>query len=75
MFPSGQATPRSEYSQAMAANRLVPTKVPDLTTDTTPYRDLRVVSGVAAGIEQPLRTASREGSCHDPLIAADRVAP
>lgn len=65
--------PRSAYFQALAANRLVPINVVDLTADTIPYWELRAKSPVATGIEDPFLTAYREGSFHYLLIAADRV--
>lgn len=67
--------PRSAYFRAMAAHRLVPISVVDLTTDTIPYWELRTASSVATGIEEPFLTAYREGSFHYLLIAADRVGP
>lgn len=65
--------PRSAYFKAMAANRLVPMHVLDLTAATIPYWELRAKSSVATGIEDPFLTAYREGSFHYLLIAADRV--
>jgi geranyl diphosphate 2-C-methyltransferase len=66
--------PRSEYFKAMAANKLAPIAVIDLTADTIPYWELRQRSSVATGIEGPFLTAYREGSFHYLLIAADRIA-
>ncbi|GIG71144.1 geranyl diphosphate 2-C-methyltransferase [Phytomonospora endophytica] len=65
--------PRSAYFKAMAANRLVPMHVIDLTSATIPYWELRAKSPVATGIEESFLTAYREGSFHYLLIAADRV--
>lgn len=65
--------PRSAYFKAMAANRLVPIAVIDLTAATIPYWELREKSSVASGIEGPFLTAYREGSFHYLLIAADRI--
>jgi geranyl diphosphate 2-C-methyltransferase len=66
--------PRSEYFKAMAANKLAPIAVIDLTADTIPYWELRERSSVATGIEGPFLQAYREGSFHYLLIAADRIA-
>lgn len=65
--------PRSAYFKAMAANRLVPISVIDLTAATIPYWELREKSSVASGIEGPFLTAYKEGSFHYLLIAADRI--
>ncbi|MGH8792459.1 MAG: geranyl diphosphate 2-C-methyltransferase [Stackebrandtia sp.] len=65
--------PRSEYFKAMAANRLVPINVVDLTAATIPYWELRAKSPVATGIEGPFLDAYREGSFHYLLIAADKI--
>ncbi len=65
--------PRSDYFKALAANNLVPINVVDLTALTIPYWELRAMSSVATGIEDPFLTAYREGSFHYLLIAADRV--
>jgi geranyl diphosphate 2-C-methyltransferase len=65
--------PRSEYFKALAANKLVPINVIDLTAQTIPYWELRAKSSLATGIEDPFLTAYREGSFHYLLIAADRV--
>lgn len=64
---------RGEYFKAMAANKLVPISVVDLTEATIPYWELRAKSSVATGIEDAFLTAYREGSFHYLLIAADRV--
>jgi geranyl diphosphate 2-C-methyltransferase len=64
---------RGEYFAALAANGLVPITVVDLTPDTIPYWELRELSPVATGIEEPFLTAYREGSFHYLLIVADRV--
>ncbi|MCW6006089.1 methyltransferase domain-containing protein [Micromonospora sp. CPCC 205371] len=64
---------RSDYFKAMAAHRLVPVSVVDLTALTIPYWELRAKSSVATGIEEAFLTAYREGSFHYLLIAADRV--
>lgn len=65
--------PRSEYFKAMAANRLTPISVVDLTAATIPYWELREKSSVASGVESSFLTAYREGSFHYLLIAADRI--
>ncbi|MEU5876460.1 geranyl diphosphate 2-C-methyltransferase [Spirillospora sp. NPDC047279] len=65
--------PRSAYFRAMAANRLVPTSVIDLTADTIPYWELRQKSSVATGIEDAFLDAYRDGGFQYLLIAADRV--
>jgi geranyl diphosphate 2-C-methyltransferase len=65
--------PRSTYFREMAANRLVPTTVVDLTSATIPYWELRAKSPVATGIEDAFLTAYRSGSFQYLLIAADRV--
>ncbi len=49
--------PRSTYFREMAANRLVPTAVVDLTSATIPYWELRAKSPVATGIEDAFLTA------------------
>jgi geranyl diphosphate 2-C-methyltransferase len=64
--------PQSSYFKAMAATGLVPVKVLDLTPDTIPYWELRELSPVRTGIEEPFLTAYREGSFHYLLIVADR---
>ncbi|WP_141578020.1 geranyl diphosphate 2-C-methyltransferase [Actinomadura sp. WMMA1423] len=65
--------PRSAYFRAMAANRLVPVAVVDLTPDTIPYWELREKSSVATGIESAFLEAYRDGSFQYLLIAADRI--
>ncbi|WP_067467412.1 geranyl diphosphate 2-C-methyltransferase [Actinomadura macra] len=65
--------PRSGYFRAMAANRLVPVSVIDLTAATIPYWELRRTSSVATGIEEAFLEAYRDGSFQYLLIAADRV--
>lgn len=65
--------PRSAYFRAMAANRLVPAAVVDLTADTIPYWELRRKSSVATGIEDSFLEAYRDGSFQYLLIAADRI--
>ncbi|MGI5203863.1 geranyl diphosphate 2-C-methyltransferase [Spirillospora sp. CA-108201] len=65
--------PRSAYFRAMAANRLVPVTVVDLTADTIPYWELREKSSVATGIESAFLEAYRDGSFQYLLIAADRI--
>lgn len=65
--------PRSAYFRAMAANRLVPVSVVDLTADTIPYWELRQKSSVATGIESTFLDAYRDGGFQYLLIAADRI--
>ena len=65
--------PRSEYFRAMAANKLVPIHVVDLTPDTIPYWELREKSSLATGIEEAFLEGYRNGSFQYLLIAADRV--
>jgi geranyl diphosphate 2-C-methyltransferase len=65
--------PRSAYFRAMAANRLVPVNVIDLTADTIPYWELRQKSSVATGIEAAFLEAYRTGGFQYLLIAADRI--
>ena len=65
--------PRSDYFKALAANGLTPISVVDLTPLTIPYWELRALSSVRTGIEEPFLTAYREGSFHYLLIAADRA--
>jgi geranyl diphosphate 2-C-methyltransferase len=65
--------PRSEYFEALAANKLVPLDVIDLTAQTIPYWELRAKSSLATGIEDSFLTAYREGSFHYLLIAPDRI--
>ena len=65
--------PRSTYFREMAANRLVPVSVVDLTSATIPYWELRAKSTLATGIEQAFLDAYKGGSFQYLLIAADRV--
>ncbi|MFD1538593.1 geranyl diphosphate 2-C-methyltransferase [Nonomuraea guangzhouensis] len=65
--------PRSTYFKEMAANRLVPISVVDLTPATIPYWELRAKSSLATGIEQPFLDAYKNGSFQYLLIAADRA--
>jgi geranyl diphosphate 2-C-methyltransferase len=66
--------PRSEYFRAMAANRLVPVHVEDLTAATIPYWELRKQADhLVTGIEDAFLTAYKNGSFQYLLIAADRV--
>ncbi|MBT2229289.1 geranyl diphosphate 2-C-methyltransferase [Nonomuraea sp. NEAU-A123] len=65
--------PRSTYFKEMAANRLVPIGVVDLTPATIPYWELRAKSSLATGIEQPFLDAYKNGSFQYLLIAADRA--
>jgi geranyl diphosphate 2-C-methyltransferase len=65
--------PRSTYFRELAANRLVPVNVVDLTAATIPYWELRTKSALATGIEQAFLDAYRDGSFQYLLIAADRV--
>ncbi|MDN3355631.1 geranyl diphosphate 2-C-methyltransferase [Actinomadura sp. DC4] len=64
---------RSAYFRAMAANRLVPVNVIDLTADTIPYWELRQKSSVTTGIESTFLEAYRTGGFQYLLIAADRI--
>lgn len=64
---------RSEYFRALAANRLVPVEVRDLTQETIPYWELRARSSVATGIEEAFLSSYRDGSFQYFLFAADRV--
>jgi geranyl diphosphate 2-C-methyltransferase len=64
---------RSEYFRAMAANRLTPVEVRDLTPLTIPYWELRAKSSVATGIEEAFLSSYRDGSFQYLLIAADRI--
>ena len=64
---------RSTYFKEMAANRLVPISVIDLTAATIPYWELRARTRLATGIEQAFLDAYRNGSFQYLLIAADRV--
>ncbi|WUI01714.1 methyltransferase domain-containing protein [Spirillospora sp. NBC_00431] len=65
--------PRSTYFKEMAANRLVPISVVDLTSATIPYWELRAKSALATGIESAFLDAYKGGSFQYLLIAADRV--
>lgn len=65
--------PRSKYFKEMAANRLVPVSVVDLTAATIPYWELRAESPLATGIEQAFLDAYKDGSFQYLLIAADKV--
>ncbi len=65
--------PRSAYFRAMAANRLVPVNVIDLTPATIPYWELRQKASVATGIEDTFLEAYRNGGFQYLLIAADRI--
>jgi geranyl diphosphate 2-C-methyltransferase len=65
--------PRSAYFAAMAAHRLVPMDVIDLTPATIPYWRLRAGSHLATGIEEAFLNAYTDGSFHYLLIAADRI--
>ncbi|WP_037582123.1 geranyl diphosphate 2-C-methyltransferase [Phaeacidiphilus oryzae] len=65
--------PRSTYFREMAAHRLVPVGVVDLTAATIPYWELRAQTHLATGIEEKFLSAYRDGSFQYLLIAADRV--
>lgn len=65
--------PRSAYFKEMAAHRLVPVHVVDLTAATIPYWELRARSPLATGIEKAFLEAYKDGSFQYFLIAADRV--
>ncbi|MFJ9562438.1 geranyl diphosphate 2-C-methyltransferase [Streptomyces fuscichromogenes] len=66
--------PRSEYFRAMAANRLVPVHVEDLTAATIPYWELRKrADHLVTGIEDAFVTAYKNGSFQYLLIVADRI--
>ncbi|MFE3519601.1 geranyl diphosphate 2-C-methyltransferase [Streptomyces sp. NPDC059166] len=65
--------PRSTYFREMAANRLVPVSVVDLTAATIPYWELRATSPLATGIEKAFLDAYKGGSFQYLLIAADKV--
>jgi geranyl diphosphate 2-C-methyltransferase len=65
--------PRSTYFKEMAANRLVPIDVIDLTAATIPYWELRAKTHLATGIEQAFLEAYKDGSFQYLLIAADRI--
>ncbi|MFD0686257.1 geranyl diphosphate 2-C-methyltransferase [Actinomadura fibrosa] len=64
---------RSTYFREMAANRLVPIGVVDLTAAAIPYWELRAKSTLATGIESAFLDAYQGGSFQYLLIAADRV--
>lgn len=64
---------RSTYFREMAAHRLVPVAVVDLTEATVPYWELRAKSSLVTGIEDAFLAAYRNGSFQYLLIAADRV--
>jgi geranyl diphosphate 2-C-methyltransferase len=64
---------RSTYFREMAASRLIPAAVVDLTAATVPYWELRAKSPVASGIENAFLEAYENGSFQYLLIAADRV--
>ncbi|WP_419993445.1 geranyl diphosphate 2-C-methyltransferase [Streptomyces boninensis] len=65
--------PRAQYFRELAAHRLVPVQVIDLTEAAIPYWELRAKSPVATGIEETFLAAFRGGSFQYLLIAADRV--
>lgn len=65
--------PRSTYFKELAANRLVPVSVMDLTAATIPYWELRAKSTLVTGIEPAFLDAYKGGSFQYLLIAADRV--
>ncbi|MFC4011340.1 geranyl diphosphate 2-C-methyltransferase [Nonomuraea purpurea] len=65
--------PRSTYFKEMAANRLIPISVIDLTAATIPYWELRARTSLATGIEAAFLDAYNNGSFQYLLIAADRV--
>jgi geranyl diphosphate 2-C-methyltransferase len=65
--------PRSTYFKEMAANRLVPVSVIDLTAATIPYWEMRAQSHLVTGIESSFLNAYKDGSFQYLLIAADRV--
>jgi geranyl diphosphate 2-C-methyltransferase len=65
--------PRSTYFKELAANRLVPVNVVDLTAATIPYWELRARTHLATGIEEAFLEAYKSGSFQYLLIAADRV--
>ncbi|MEV5569937.1 geranyl diphosphate 2-C-methyltransferase [Spirillospora sp. NPDC052269] len=64
---------RRTYFAAMAANRMIPARVIDLTAATIPYWELRAKSSVATGIEEAFLSSYKDGSFQYLLIAADRV--
>ncbi|QBS39520.1 SAM-dependent methyltransferase [Nocardia sp. CS682] len=65
--------PRSAYFKELAAHRMVPVAVVDLTAATIPYWELRAQSSVTTGIEQVFLDAYKGGSFQYLLIAADRI--
>ncbi|MCX4695873.1 geranyl diphosphate 2-C-methyltransferase [Streptomyces sp. NBC_01408] len=65
--------PRSTYFKELAANRLVPVCVTDLTAAAIPYWELRARSSLTTGIEDAFLDAYKGGSFQYLLIAADRV--
>ncbi|MGD1218478.1 MULTISPECIES: geranyl diphosphate 2-C-methyltransferase [Streptomyces] len=66
--------PRSAYFRALAANRLVPVHVEDLTEAALPYWELRSQADeLVTGIEETFINAYKNGSFQYVLIAADRV--
>ena len=64
---------RSGYFRAMAANRLAPCHVVDLTDATLPYWQLRAQSPLTTGIEETFIEAYTSGAFQYMLIASDRV--
>lgn len=64
---------RSEYFKALAANRLVPIHVENLTEATIPYWELRTHSSVTTGIEDAFLSSYKDGSFQYLLIVADRI--
>ncbi|MGI5346768.1 geranyl diphosphate 2-C-methyltransferase [Streptomyces sp. CA-250714] len=64
---------RSTYFRQLAAHRLVPITVLDLTEAAIPYWELRARSSLATGIEETFLAAYKGGSFQYLLIAADRV--
>jgi geranyl diphosphate 2-C-methyltransferase len=66
--------PRSAYFKAMAAHRLVPVHVEDLTAATIPYWELRKQADhLVTGVEDAFLTAYKNGSFQYLMIVADRV--
>ncbi|MEU9147804.1 geranyl diphosphate 2-C-methyltransferase [Streptomyces sp. NPDC048349] len=65
--------PRSTYFKELAAHRLVPVGVVDLTAAAIPYWELRGRSALTTGIEDAFLEAYKGGSFQYLLIAADRV--
>ncbi|MGW0393340.1 geranyl diphosphate 2-C-methyltransferase [Streptomyces sp. NPDC003042] len=65
--------PRSSYFRELAAHRLVPVSVVDLTAAAIPYWELRARSSLTTGIEEAFLDAYKGGSFQYLLIAADRV--